>query len=79
MSTTMSTLTHQQGKKHQRLLALQDVHKMEQTVIEKGSLPALKSPVSILPYYSLLQSLCVCTTLKVQLVLKNNSLPQVTY
>ena len=46
MSTTMSTVTHVQGKRHQRSLALLDENDVEQNFIEKGSLPALKTPVS---------------------------------
>lgn len=47
MSTTMSTLTHVRGKRHQRSLALQEEHEVEQNFIEKGSLPTLKTSVSI--------------------------------
>ena len=36
MSTTMSTLTHVRGKRHQRSLALQEEHEVEQNFIEKG-------------------------------------------
>lgn len=46
MSTTMSTLTHVRGKRHQRYLALRDEHEVEQNFIEKGSLPTLKTAVS---------------------------------
>ena len=46
MSTTMSSFTHVQGKRHQRSLALLDEIDVQQNFIEKGSLPPLETPVS---------------------------------
>ena len=45
MTTTMSTSTHVQGKRHRKLSAVQHEGKIKKNFIEKGSLPTLNTQV----------------------------------
>ena len=53
MEMSVSTLTHVRGKRHQRLLTLKQEDGVEENFIEKGSLPALKKPISTSKDFSL--------------------------